>query len=551
MTLRAFLLLSVLVTGSVQVHAQPSSARVRGRLVAADTGQPVRFAQVRIADRSQAIARSVSTDAAGLFDFDGLPAGHYALSASKGGFVTLEYGQRRPFEPGTPVDLAIGQTRDVVFPLARGSVIAGRITDDQGDPVPHATVSAARYVYRSGGSRVLESSEVSDSTDDLGQFRLFGLMPGDYIVSASAGAEMTSRQRGTPGQATGERHATTYYPGVMLPAYAATVSVGLGQETTAHFSLMSARLSTVSGTVSDSAGRPAAGAEVTISAAAGDDNRVGRSARSRADGSFVLAGVPPGEHLLIARVDPRGAGRGSEVATMTVTVGAEADITGLSMATAAGATISGMVGVQGRSAPPPPGLSIAAVSLDARLPSGAAGRGSDGRTGPDGRFALGGLFGPVRFELAGPSSAAWAIVSATLNGRDVTDRAAQVDAAEPGVLRIVVTETVTDLVGTVTDGQGTARREFVVVLLPEGLPAGVLPDRFVRVVRPLRAGQFRVQGLPPGTYRAALLESLAEGTEWDPQFQAWAREHGVSVRLEGGREVRLDLRFQGSTEPVD
>ncbi len=67
-----------------------------------------------------------STDADGRYEIKELPAGRYNITATKGGFVQGNYGQRRPGEPGTPIDLSDGQTADKVnFVLSRGGVISG------------------------------------------------------------------------------------------------------------------------------------------------------------------------------------------------------------------------------------------------------------------------------------------------------------------------------------------------------------------------------------------------------------------------------------------
>ena len=106
------------------------TAVLRGVVVAADTGAPVRRAQVRASSRESGDTRTILTDEQGRFDLRELVGGHYTLTASKGGFITLQYGQRRPGEPGTAVDLAAGQTVEkLVIGLPRGSVITGRIVD--------------------------------------------------------------------------------------------------------------------------------------------------------------------------------------------------------------------------------------------------------------------------------------------------------------------------------------------------------------------------------------------------------------------------------------
>src|SRR5204863_4311386 len=120
--------------------------------------------------------------------FGDLPAGRYSVSVSRNGYVALQFGQQRPFESGKPLELANGQTADKIdFALPRGGVIAGRITDEVGEPLAGTGVRAMRYQYQPEGQRRLMpvGTIFGIVTDDLGQFRVYGLMPGSYVVSAS------------------------------------------------------------------------------------------------------------------------------------------------------------------------------------------------------------------------------------------------------------------------------------------------------------------------------------------------------------------------------
>lgn len=110
-----------------------ATARILGRVVAADTGQPLRKAQVRIAANDAKVNRTTTTDAQGRYEFKELPAGRYTVAATKGSFVTAIYGQRRPFEPGKPVDVSAGQAFDKIdLALSRGAVITGQVVDEFG-----------------------------------------------------------------------------------------------------------------------------------------------------------------------------------------------------------------------------------------------------------------------------------------------------------------------------------------------------------------------------------------------------------------------------------
>src|SRR4051812_13622832 len=164
------------------------TAVMRGRIISA-TGSPLRRAQVNVSSTTPAAntlaRRSVTTDGEGRWEITDLPAGRYTLSASKAGYVTMSYGQRRPFEPGKQVVIEDSQKLEQLdLTLQRGGVVAGRVTDEFGEPVASIGVQAMRYTYSDDGQRRLTAVS-SGLTDDLGQFRVFGLMPGEYIVSAA------------------------------------------------------------------------------------------------------------------------------------------------------------------------------------------------------------------------------------------------------------------------------------------------------------------------------------------------------------------------------
>ncbi len=174
------------------VPSEPAgTSRISGRVVAADTGAPLRRAQVRISAAELRVNRSATTDAEGRYEFPDLPAGRYNVSVSRSGFVSLSFGQRRPFEQGRPLDLGSAQEADRIdFALPRGGVIAGRVTDELGEPLAGVRVQAMRYQYLPNGRRQL--TPVSGGglfggllTNDLGEFRLYSLMPGTYVVSAT------------------------------------------------------------------------------------------------------------------------------------------------------------------------------------------------------------------------------------------------------------------------------------------------------------------------------------------------------------------------------
>src|SRR5213592_1579652 len=117
---------------------ESGTAVMRGRVVAAENGRPLRRAQIRLTapELGAGPGRVTSTDEEGRYEVDGLPAGHYIVRAARGGFLSLQFGQRRPSERGKTVEIANAQTvENVDFALPKMSVIAGRLADETGDPM--------------------------------------------------------------------------------------------------------------------------------------------------------------------------------------------------------------------------------------------------------------------------------------------------------------------------------------------------------------------------------------------------------------------------------
>src|SRR5213593_1405586 len=140
-------------------QVRTGTAVLRGRVVADDTGQPLRKAQVRIFGSPgpgvQPENRLATTDASGRYEFKDLPAGRYTLSAAKGSYVSLQYGQQRPLATGKPVEVNDGQTIERIdFSLPRGALIAGRVLDEFGEPVADVQVLPLRYLVGGPGRRL-------------------------------------------------------------------------------------------------------------------------------------------------------------------------------------------------------------------------------------------------------------------------------------------------------------------------------------------------------------------------------------------------------------
>lgn len=154
-----------------------------GQVVTGDAGTPVRRARVNLSGAELRGQRSTVTDDEGRFVFTQIPAGRYTMTTSKAGFVSIAYGAKTAGRAGTPIQLAEGQKLESKpISMPKGGVVTGIVLDEYGEPSPGTSVRALRMVMRTGEKRF--ESAGTNTSDDRGQYRIYGLQPGQYIVTA-------------------------------------------------------------------------------------------------------------------------------------------------------------------------------------------------------------------------------------------------------------------------------------------------------------------------------------------------------------------------------
>jgi hypothetical protein len=516
---------------------------VSGRVTVAGAGTPLRHAQVMLTGTDAPIRRTTTTDGEGRYRIADLPAGRYFLTGNKAGYVSAQYGQRRPNEPGTAVQLSDGQSMTGVnLALPRGGVIAGRVIDEFGEPIARASVQALRYFYGPDGQRRPQPNQGS-TTDDLGQFRLFGLPPGEYVVSASG---QPGFAMGGPGVVdTGATYLTSYFPGTPNIDDAQMVPVAAGQEASVQFALSVGRLSRVAGTVVDSSGKPLANAMTTLQPRTGGFVSGVTNGLTGPDGAFAIANVAPGDYVLNVQPINRVGGDApiAESGSLPLTVG-DADILNLRIATSTGATVRGRVVFEGtarRDSGPNGRIRVIPQSIGAGQTAFAAGI-DNGAVADDGAFELKGMRGQVLFRVA--AGAAWATKSVSHEGTDITDTPVDLNGSDGLTgLTIVLTDKLTDVSGPVTDARGQPLKEFLVVVQPAEPKSAAVITRYLRTARPEPDGRFRVRGLPPGDYFATAVEALEQGRQFVPDVLARLRDTARRFSVREGETLTLDLRL--------
>ncbi len=526
--------------GPPDAREQPAgTAVIRGRVLTADTGTPIRRAQVRAALANNRNTRLVTTDEQGHFEFRDLAGGRWDVTASKAGFLTMRFGQRRSFEAGRPIEVADAEIMERVdFLLPRGSAINGRLLDEFGDPVARARVQALRYQLAQGTRRLTPIGQATQS-DDRGVFRLYGLMPGEYYVSALLRAPRVD----DPEDAT--NYAPTYYPGTGSVTQAQPVILGVAAEADITFALMPVRTARVSGRVLSSTGSPLSNGRVTLMAA--DSTGLppaafGAGGRILSDGTFTLSNVAPGSYTLTAFSGaPRNASPDSERGSAPIAVAGE-DLTGVMVITSRGATLTGTVGGRWGSATQPEvrGLQVTAQPV----PFERGVRTRPARVDADGTFTLTSLFGPTLIRVNGLSRE-WMVEATIVAGSDVTDRPFDfqpnevIEGAE-----IVLTDRITQVSGTVSNRDGAPSSDFTVVVFPEDETKWAPPSRYVKSARPDQQGLVKILGLPPDDrYLAVAVDYLEEGGAADPEFLDLIKNRATRFSLGEGASATINLKL--------
>ena len=557
-------------------QVKTGTARLRGRVTAVETGGPVRRAQVRISGPDIG-SKTAVTDADGRFEFRDLPGGRFNVSATKSGFVTVQYGQLRPFESGKAIDLTDGQVMDKAdIAMPRGGVISGRLIDEFGDPIADAVVNAMRSAW-AGGRRRLQPSGRSATTNDLGQFRIYGLSPGDYYVSATfrggdmmamemmAAATMGGAAMGGPtGSNPSSGYAPTYFPGTPNGAEAQKITIAAGQEAqNTDFALLPVKLARISGTVISSEGKPVEGSMINAVPRNGDAAGMMMAGASRSDknGNFTIANVAPGDYTLQSRamtiVNSGGGdnmmvsvrigggpdGSDAETGSLPVTVAGE-DLSGVILMTSKGASVAGHVTFDGGTKPTTlTGIRVSAMPVEMDGPM--IGMGGGGTLKADATFEMRGLSG-LRMIRPANLPSGWMLKEVRVNGADVTDTGMEFKAGEAVTgVEIVLTSKLTEVKGTVTASGSALVKDYTLVVFSDDPQRWTLPgSRYVSGTRPDQEGRFLVKSLPAGGYYAIAVEYLAQG-EWnDPEVLERLKTNATRFSLGEGETKVLELKLR-------
>src|SRR5918993_4868116 len=527
------------------------TAVISGRVTARDSGQPLRRAVVtlfgQVGERRRdsggaesprrRVHRTVRTNSEGRFEFAGLPAGSYRVLAAGGPhrshYLPLNYAARSAMDIGKSIELAEGQRVQAHFALQRGGTLSGRVLDDTGEPVSQVTVGPVR-VSRSG---TFEPVGHSDQSDDQGRFRIYGLQPGEYVVTAEA------RDQGPEVEGRPEGFAVTYFPSAVSEHEAARVRVGLGDEAAdLEIVLVRTRTFRITGSLTDSSGAPVTRANVSLLRVHGSGYTFGAGVSMSGDGLFSINNVIAGNYLLSVRPTrdpdaPPDTIRRREFALVPLSV--DADVQDLVVTTQPGTTITGRVSFAEGTPAALPEMTVFAQTSD-RLPS--VGSTPQSTVGADLRFTLTDLFGHYSVRPAGLPHG-YTLKAVLLGGTDITSTDVEFKPEHNGQLVVVLTSRASVIEGAVTDASGQPASEVSIVLLPEDKSSWSWGNMRTRVTFG-SDGRYRLEGILPGRYYiVAVPRDVARPSRADglAVFEPFLKD-AVTVVLNEDETRTVDLR---------
>jgi protocatechuate 3,4-dioxygenase beta subunit len=570
----------------MQGPSRPSDSRgtgiLSGVVVTDDASpQPLRRATVTLMSGDLRVPLSAVTDDRGAFSFEAVPDGTYAIAASKAAYVGTFYGSALPGRgPGVPVAVRPGQHVTLTLKMMRGGVIAGVLRLPSGRPAPNMPMAVAG-IETTGGVRRLRSTGARTSTNDRGEYRVFGLPPGDYIVQAQPSGFLTGAPGGPqfaplvtagvvswaeqaaaafrsgrasnvppPPQADRPAHyAVVYFPGDPNPAHAAAITVTPGIERNdVNFSLAFEQTAVIAGTVSLADGNPAAGVDIALDPA---DERADvapiaparPTVKTTATGAFTIPAVPPGQYRVTAR------GPAGVWARQDVWIDG-ADQSSLLLTLQAGISMTGRVVFESRTSREPESAELTGAKLtlsSANLVS----RGLSAPVRADSTFALPSVPpGTYRLSLSMSSlrvtpesdTGLWTISSIVSGGVDISDGLLTI-GAPPASLVVTLTDSPTQLVGVLLDDASRPIPHHPIVVFSANARDWTPGSRRTAIARPATDGTFHLIGLPPGRYYLCAVVDVNRRDLDDAVFLAQLVTGSIAVDLTAGGVTRQDLKL--------
>jgi hypothetical protein len=531
-----------LILGAMLLQQPPSpppaqgSAQLKGRLVDAVSGQPLSGAQVRLSTSTPPAPRSVTSDDTGGFVFTSLMAGQYNLTVSRLGVITSVFP---PNDHRVTAVIAAGASVDLGdIRVPAGVPISGQILDEHGNALKGAAVSAWQVRYLNPGERRLNFMGKA-TTNESGDYRIDGLPPGTYYVSAKASDAI----------------APTFFPATADASSAAPITVTAAAGANASIRLLTVPLARIAGQIVNARGVPSSEFYVLLAPLRDDGAQISSpdlASEVDAAGKFAISKVPPGNYNVevvskgrveaIASTGRSGVGleASEESATKRVTVDG-ANIDDLFIRTQPPTMVSGKILLDGA---PISGEMATRLTLSASENAGPSGissvmNSSFATPSADGTFALlaipGGRLIRVRGLLAG-----MALKRVLVRGVDVTEEGFDVASSPISDVVIELTSKPSVVSGRVVDDRGAPiGGAGVIVYSTDPSRWRLVLTRVVVASRAKADGTFSFSGLPAGSYYLVTVPELIDGAWAEPANLESLRATAQTFKLGAGEQKEI------------
>lgn len=502
------------------------------------TGAPVRKAEVTL-DLFSGGTRSVGveiTGALGRFSFRGLPPGDYRLFAGKVGFASMPYGAKTPGQPGQFIKLQPGESRgDIEFRLPAMGVVAGTVTDEDGDPLSQVSIQLLRTVYQRREARLAPGP--GGRTDDRGRYRIPGVPPGKWYVRAQTQGSPARYRVAGADEAETPGYGATYYPDATGLEAASVIGLTPGAEiVNVDFRLAPQSASRVSGRILGVSGEGPVQSYVTFLYRGVPE--AGHSPLNMSTGArppefdFQLAGLVPGPYDVYAKVESGEARQYGRI-RLELRPGVNENV---SVRVSGGTDLPGTVVVEGD----PGGLY---KEFRVWLTPGDGSHWGIGDPSVDVKdkfdFTLPAVPPGVWDIGIRPIPAGGYLKATTLGGQDVLNEEMTIRDGERGPLRIVLSTRGAVVEGEVDDDFVRGGRSAAILLAPRGPYEHVLSYYQGRLTDAAR--RFRFIGVTPGEYRVYAFQVMQPGAFQDPEFLKPYAEFGTPIGLAESQTVKVRL----------
>jgi hypothetical protein len=520
--------------------AEDQTCVVSGMVVAKADGSPLKGATVHLSsmdDREHTIADKTSAD--GRFTLKNVPAGKYSLKVSRNGYFDVEYGQKKPGDPGATLSLQRGQNvSDLQFKMGKAGVISGRIFDEDGQPMERVMVVALRNHYVEGHKELRVSTE--SESNDLGEFRLYGLSPGRYYVSADeprwnhvvGEKEFTSVGKG----ADEKGHTKMYYPNAVDPDKASVVVVKEGEEVSSiDFLMKEVPVYRIAGRAVNLVSKHGTREiQILLTARNRENDYFGFGANSsvKSDGAFEIPEVAPGEYTVMAIVFEESKIYSAEQDVDVVS----ADVEGLSLSVNTGVTIPGRVSWEGKPNFEKEGMTVFLEPLQNRYGIGS----KSAEVDENSQFALKEVAdGTYKMHITGLSKDCY-ISEVKLGETELPDVELRV-RGPGGNLELTVSSKGARIDGTVLNDDNLPVAGAWAVVIPEQQEK----RKYMRLYKSSSTdqnGHFEIHGLAPGKYKLFSWDGVQAHAWEDPDFLKEYEDKGETIDVQNEDQKTVTLK---------